>query len=95
VDLVLAVCCICTCKDGLCGVLDYICLSISRKWAIVKTLKVFQELLGKELPTLPFTSLIRWMNGPWNFDVLKDMLDRDIHVEFHIIGYTGTCARII
>jgi hypothetical protein len=76
-------------------VLDYICFSISRKWAIVKTLKAFQELLGKELPTLPFTSLSRWMNGPWHFDIPKDMFDRSIHVDFHIIGCTGTRARII
>jgi hypothetical protein len=77
------------------GGFDYICLSISRKWAIMKTRKGFQELLSKKLLTLPFTSLIKWMNCPWNFEVLKDRLDRDIHVDFHIIGCTGTYARII
>jgi len=76
---------------------DYICPSISRKWAIVKTLKAFQELLSKELPTLPFTSLIRWMKalGILTYGILDDMLYRDVGVDFHIIGCTGTCARII
>jgi hypothetical protein len=55
----------------------------------------FLGIAGKEVPTLSFTSLTRWMNGPWNFDVVKDMPNRDIHVDFHIIGCTGTCARII
>lgn len=89
-DLVLAVCFSCT-VGIICGECSITSALNQREVGDREGPGGFPGIAGQGTPDAPFASLSRWMNVSWHFDILKNMLDTDIHVNFHIIGR----ARII